>query len=1556
MTSLALSDALLASTVSLPQNPSIVYSRFAQRHSASTKPAPEHLELVRHHLLTLNSSSTLSDSLLASVQTAPQQLSIYVFAISSCDHPTTSANKLSDLHFDYMTASEHGSFTPRDLYACSFPCSLLDVPCPDCKLLSSHAFIPRKRLRAVYSHFLEAVRIRLLDDIVKASYRRERTLSLRKRVQRLKGGFLFGQLSRQTYEWEHYLSLKPLVLCHLQVLLAGPLEQSPHLLIHPTMMATPYLPLTQTLPSPPGTPIVLLPHGVPAYYRTTYGGPTEALVKRFRETLQGLGASHLENDSTFIIAQISVENKQGANKGVLVVYPTALCLSFVPSMSNLRQPLEHFLDLPTPLQPSPQVQIPANNKWAPSSLIHIWPMSGVGVHPFVSLTNISTVEYLQAFRSLTLSKHKNIPRVAEEVSSYVESVARERERERERLKREREGASSSPRLARTSVPTPIASATPSISAIDTPDQHPLPSAVAGTPILPPVPVPPNSFYPSPPHVTSNGLAISDVPTSPTADKSPSPARIFHDIPSTENIQTILSPEASQISKSSSASFDPFGNLDSAWPQMPQTYIDMDLEFDMNMSYGMSENGNDRETYMDIHRSMDFEDIFTDDDFSFFDQPSRNIDQSATPIHPSQSRTDQTGSYVHELGPFTSLREGVFTGPGHGVTAPTWPTNQHAGGLLPAFADIETRVPDLSPPSGQTPETDSGPATPDVQLDSGMTPAENSNPSVLKSPFDPIPFSSYHRMADGKYLYGKFALSSPKRDEHFPRVQFGRSKSLGDIGGWGLRYNAITDPRVGVVQKLIGVKRKPESEHAVREARFMPSWTQEDEWTMEEKVDDCVLSDEDSDGDVDDSDSNNGVSRPITPPPSYLPPGPSLLYAQFEHGSLLVIGTPLRSSDPAVLNTPIPISVPTPVSPAAVLGAATEKSKSLEAIASAVAAEVVGNTLWAEAWKSATLLPRPWADVWPADIKYASTLLNSTSSSASALDLASLFSSPSLPNVTTQVLKPLEPPMIAIGKSNAVIYVLPTALRFWEKLGLGPRGGKKNLTVFVLYDKDGDGNQRRLQIDSWLENMATVYATRYYGNMKFGQDPSCEKDGHLPVIYDKSLRKTIASFISNLSPIEHHYAFFLVIPISIMTLASPFLRQSIAILKKALKERADIHAIYQLVPEPHVFGPLQTPSIRELSIKSLCSSVYDRTPSPVSRSASSDLLENGNTQSYIEEPAFTLARPLPCKVSFVREAHPSLDVVDRFTLMHVGYQSSICGKWLVAACIDQRGEAHDIGTWLTHTSVEGQEIELSEETYAVMKVWDFVLSFAKKANVEWRIVITKYGIMGEAELNAWISCLNEMSSRPTPSLHVYILCAEAEAPWTTTDFQHNIAKSQTSTTRMTSAKHAVFNDVSSQTYMLRTHIRLPLSFTPRATFYQSFIPEPPSDGLSMGTELAFASSDGSSEDTQIPHPVTMLPRSSMTLIHVPLSATSTSISMLHIHLLYTTSPRHTLASLTGDLSTHEEITYNFYELSCLAKLRWKLRTNPVLPFHLGAVEIMRTALERDEDRLESVVDV
>lgn len=66
-------------------------------------------------------------------------------------------------------------------------------------------------------------------------------------------------------------------------------------------------------------------------------------------------------------------------------------------------------------------------------------------------------------------------------------------------------------------------------------------------------------------------------------------------------------------------------------------------------------------------------------------------------------------------------------------------------------------------------------------------------------------------------------------------------------------------------------------------------------------------------------------------------------------------------------------------------------------------------------------------------------------------------------------------MITVGKGEAVIHILPPALHFWEKLGLGPKGGPKDILGYVLFE-DG-GEQRERQVESWLARIVAAYRVR-----------------------------------------------------------------------------------------------------------------------------------------------------------------------------------------------------------------------------------------------------------------------------------------------------------------------------------------------------------------------------------------------------------------------------------------------------------------------------------------------
>lgn len=67
---------------------------------------------------------------------------------------------------------------------------------------------------------------------------------------------------------------------------------------------------------------------------------------------------------------------------------------------------------------------------------------------------------------------------------------------------------------------------------------------------------------------------------------------------------------------------------------------------------------------------------------------------------------------------------------------------------------------------------------------------------------------------------------------------------------------------------------------------------------------------------------------------------------------------------------------------------------------------------------------------------------------------------------------LEAPLLALGKADSIIQVLPPALRFWEKLGLAPRAGKKDVAAFVFFEEQT--GERENEVTHWLDRVSNAY--------------------------------------------------------------------------------------------------------------------------------------------------------------------------------------------------------------------------------------------------------------------------------------------------------------------------------------------------------------------------------------------------------------------------------------------------------------------------------------------------
>ncbi len=68
-------------------------------------------------------------------------------------------------------------------------------------------------------------------------------------------------------------------------------------------------------------------------------------------------------------------------------------------------------------------------------------------------------------------------------------------------------------------------------------------------------------------------------------------------------------------------------------------------------------------------------------------------------------------------------------------------------------------------------------------------------------------------------------------------------------------------------------------------------------------------------------------------------------------------------------------------------------------------------------------------------------------------------------------------------------------------------------------------------------------------------------------------------------------------------------------------------------------------------------------------------------------------------------------------------------------------------------------------------------------------------------------------------------------------------------------------------------------------------------------------------------------------------------MLHLHVLGSVQSQHSTA--VADKDVLRDVATNYYDLSVLTRERWKLSANPILPFHLAALEVMQFALDKGD---------
>jgi mediator of RNA polymerase II transcription subunit 13 len=171
-------------------------------------------------------------------------------------------------------------------------------------------------------------------------------------------------------------------------------------------------------------------------------------------------------------------------------------------------------------------------------------------------------------------------------------------------------------------------------------------------------------------------------------------------------------------------------------------------------------------------------------------------------------------------------------------------------------------------------------------------------------------------------------------------------------------------------------------------------------------------------------------------------------------------------------------------------------------------------------------------------------------------------------------------------------------------------------------------------------------------------------------------------------------------------------------------------LFHLVPEIFVFHSATLSQVKDFGMEQLTLSVYDSIPQITERQHSRLSNKSHQMHEINDAHAFILANRKPTKPNFVENWPPPVATMfDQYNFLHIAYDISADGEWVIAAVVTERGEDTQTHVW----KVDDNE----SIPFAVKSVLDFTMKEARKANVEWRVTISKNGPMLALELDGEI---------------------------------------------------------------------------------------------------------------------------------------------------------------------------------------------------------------------------
>ncbi|KAG6108359.1 hypothetical protein E4U31_007778 [Claviceps sp. LM219 group G6] len=331
------------------------------------------------------------------------------------------------------------------------------------------------------------------------------------------------------------------------------------------------------------------------------------------------------------------------------------------------------------------------------------------------------------------------------------------------------------------------------------------------------------------------------------------------------------------------------------------------------------------------------------------------------------------------------------------------------------------------------------------------------------------------------------------------------------------------------------------------------------------------------------------------------------------------------------------------------------------------------------------------------------------------------------------------PHLEVRRTEAKLSVLPSAITFWELLGLAPSSGSKDIAsvcVFPGYKGMSDS------VKTFLSRVKSVYEVLRLGSMdNLALSPDMD-DGILPYEVDPTSTspaatttahgsalaismETLQDALSNLAVSDTNVVVFFVYvpsnPGSIVEACVAFQQFFDSYQKElsAKKESVSNEIVLQLVSADILSSPTSVVVTPSQELVKLCLETYDRCT-----------LFGGPMPA----PAIRLEQALPRIIEFKLVNTPSASLAKENSCIHIAYAQSVDDRWITAAWTDDRGNQQATASYCMGR--KGKPVSRLRNEVA-HEIWDSTLDLVAACKVHWRIIITKCGPMDQDEIDFWI---------------------------------------------------------------------------------------------------------------------------------------------------------------------------------------------------------------------------